>query len=186
MKKRIVAVLIASALTGGLLTGCSGQISNDYVTVKKYKGLEVPQVEAQEVTDDQVEQMIQSNLTTVEEITDRAAQNGDWVNIDYTGYIDGEAFDGGSDTGAELQLGSGSFIGATEDYEGFEDQIVGHSKGEEFDITVQFPEGYADPTKSGVVAQFHIVLNGIYQQNTAELTDEWVAEHSEDSDTTEE
>ena len=70
MKKRIVAVLIASALTGGLLTGCSGQISNDYVTVKKYKGLEVPQVEAQEVTDDQVEQMIQSNLTTVEEITD--------------------------------------------------------------------------------------------------------------------
>lgn len=54
MKKRIVAVLIASALTGGLLTGCSGQISNDYVTVKKYKGLEVPQVEAQEVTDDQV------------------------------------------------------------------------------------------------------------------------------------
>lgn len=186
MKKRIVAVLIASALTGGLLTGCSGQISNDYVTVKKYKGLEVPQVEAQEVTDDQVEQMIQSNLTTVEEITDRAAQNGDWVNIDYTGYIDGGAFDGGSDTGAELQLGSGSFIGATEDYAGFEDQIVGHSKGEEFDITVQFPEGYADPTKSGVVAQFHIVLNGIYQQNTAELTDEWVAEHSEDSDTTEE
>ena len=189
MKKKIVSVMMAAMLAASL-AGCSGELSNDYVTVTQYKGLEVPQpAPAEEVTDDQVEQVIQSNLSassTQEEITGRAAQTGDVVNIDYTGYIDGEAFDGGSAEGADLELGSGTFIGATDDYAGFEDQIEGHNTGDEFDITVQFPEGYADPTKSGVVAQFHIVLNGIYQQNTAELTDEWVAEHSEDSDTTEE
>ncbi len=190
MKRKIAAVLISAALAGSLLAGCSGEISNDYVTVKQYKGLEVPQVVTQEVTDDQVEQTIQSALSanmTKNPITDRAAETGDWVNIDYTGYVDGEAFDGGSAEGADLELGSGSFIGATEDYEGFEDQIAGHNTGDEFDIKVQFPETYSNnPAMAGVVADFHIVLNEIYSQETPELTDEWVAENSEDSETVDE
>ena len=189
MKKKLAAVLTAAALTVGLLAGCSGDLSNEYVTVKQYKGLEVTQAEAQEITDDYVEQVIQSNLSaamTTEPITDRAAQSGDWVNIDYTGYIDEATFEGGSAEGADLELGSGSFIGATEEYAGFEDQIVGHNTGEEFDITVQFPEDYQDTTKAGVVARFHIVLNEIYSQNVPELTDEWVAENSQDSATVDE
>ena len=190
MKRKIAAVLISAALAGSLLAGCSGEISNDYVTVKKYKGLEVAQVAEEEVTDDQVEQTIQSALSanmTKTPITDRAAQSGDWVNIDYTGYVDGEAFDGGSAEGAALELGSGSFIGATEDYKGFEEQIEGHNTGDEFDITVQFPETYSNnPAMAGVVAEFHIVLNEIYSQTAPELTDEWVAENSDESETVDE
>ena len=143
MKKRVIAVLTAVLMTASL-AGCgSGKLSNDYVTVNKYKGLEVTEVAKNKVSDDSVEQEMQSRLeaaATEQDVTDRAAQSGDWVNIDYTGTLDGVAFDGGTATGYDLELGSGSFIGASGDYQGFEDQIVGHNTGEEFDITVQFPE----------------------------------------------
>ena len=75
------------------------------MTVTKYKGLEVAEVEAEEVTDEQVEQAIQSSLESTAEkaqITDRAAEMGDWVNIDFTGYVDGVAFDGGTAQAQDL------------------------------------------------------------------------------------
>ena len=156
MKKKLAAVLTAAALTAGLLAGCSGDLSNEYVTVKQYKGLEVTQAEVQEITDDYVEQVIQSNLSaamTTEPITDRAAQSGDWVNIDYTGYIDEATFEGGSAEGADLELGSGSFIGATEEYAGFEDQIVGHNVDDEFDVNVEFPADYQAKELAGKPAE---------------------------------
>ena len=191
MKKKFVTVISAAAVAG-MLAGCSGELSNEYVTVTQYKGLEVPQASGsvEEVTDEQVDQMIEGTLSTYaerEEVTDRAAQEGDIVNIDYTGYLDGEAFDGGSAEGADLELGSGSFIGATDDYAGFEEQIEGHNPGDEFDIQVQFPDPYnPNPDMSGAVADFHIVLNSIAVENVPELTDEWVKENSEDSETVEE
>ena len=189
MKKRVIAVLTAVLMTASL-AGCgSGKLSNDYVTVNKYKGLEVTEVAKNEVSDDSVEQEIQSRLeaaATEQDVTDRSAQSGDWVNIDYTGTLDGVAFDGGTATGYDLELGSGSFIGASGDYQGFEDQIVGHNTGEEFDITVQFPENYQSSDLAGKPANFHIVLNKIYQKVTPELTDEWVANNSESSKTVDE
>lgn len=122
MKKRVIAVLTAVLMTASL-AGCgSGKLSNDYVTVNKYKGLEVTEVAKNKVSDDSVEQEIQSRLEAVateQDVTDRAAQSGDWVNIDYTGTLDGVAFDGGTATGYDLELGSGSFIGASGDYQGF-------------------------------------------------------------------
>lgn len=189
MKKKMIAAAVSAVLAAGILAGCSGQLSNDYVTVTQYKGLEVPQAdETDEVTDEQVEQAVQTNLEAAaqnETITDRAAQEGDWVNIDYTGYLDGETFSGGSAEGAELQLGAGGYIGATEDYAGFEEQIEGHNAGEEFDITVQFPENYT-ADMAGKVAQFHIVLNSIFEKVTPELTDEWAQANSETAQTAEE
>lgn len=191
MKNRLVCIALAAAVAG-TLAGCSGELSNEYVTVTQYKGLEVPQATAtvEEVTDEQVDQMIEGTLSTYaerKEVTDRAAQEGDIVNIDYTGYLDGEAFDGGSAEGADLELGSGSFIGATDDYAGFEEQIEGHNPGEEFDIQVQFPDPYTgNPDMSGAVADFHIVLNSITEENIPELTDEWVKENSEESETVDE
>lgn len=191
MKNRFV-IIVTAAVTAGMLAGCSGELSNEYVTVTQYKGLEVPQVTSavEEVTDEQVEQRIESTLSIYaerEEVTDRAAQDGDIVNIDYTGYLDGEAFDGGSAKGADLELGSGSFIGATDDYKGFEEQIAGHNTGDEFDIQVQFPDPYTmNPDMSGAVTEFHIVLNSIEVEKIPELTDEWVKENSEDSETVEE
>lgn len=187
MKKKLVAVLTAASLAAGL-SACSGELSNEYVTVKQYKGLEVAQVETTEVTDEQVEQVIESNLyeTAVDEtVTGRAAQAGDWVNIDYSGSIDGTVFDGGTAEGAELELGSGSFIGAAGDYAGFEDQIIGHETGEEFDITVQFPDEYS-PDVAGKVAVFHIVLNEIFEKKIPDLTDEWVKENSDTATTADE
>ena len=189
MKKKMISVILAAALAG-TLAGCSTELSNEYVTVAQYKGLEVPAPAQTEVTDEQVDLVIKSNLAgfaTREEITDRPAQTGDVVNIDYTGYIDGEAFEGGSAAAAELELGSNSFIGATDDYAGFEEQIVGHNIGDEFDITVQFPEEYSqNPDMEGVVAEFHIVLNSIAVEKVPELTDEWVQQNSEESETVEE
>ncbi len=189
MKKKITGVMLAAAMAA-TLSGCTSELSNDYVTVTQYKGLQVSKPQQTEVTDDEVEQVIESNLSIYgerEEVTDRAAQTGDIVNIDYTGTIDGEAFDGGSEEGAELQLGSNSFIGATEDYQGFEEQIVGHNTGDEFDITVQFPEEYSlNPDMAGVVADFHIVLNSIQTDTVPELTDEWVQQNSEESETVDE
>ena len=107
MKKRVIAVLTAVLMTASL-AGCgSGKLSNDYVTVNKYKGLEVTEVAKNEVSDDSVEQEIQSRLEAAapeQDVTDRAAQSGDWVNIDYTGTLDGVAFDGGTATGYDLEL----------------------------------------------------------------------------------
>lgn len=183
MKKKMIAMILAAAVAG-TLAGCSNELSNEYVTVTQYKGLEVSQVEDAEVTDEQVEQVIQTNLESTAEkaaVTDRAAEMGDWVNIDFTGYMDGVAFDNGSAQAQDLQLGSGSYIGASGDYAGFEDQIAGHQTGEEFDITVQFPENYSEEM-AGKVADFHIVLNEIYTENVPELTDEWVQSNSEDSE----
>lgn len=79
-----------------------------------------------------------NQYATTQNITDRAAQSGDTVNIDYSGAVDGVAFTGGTATGYDLTLGSHTFI------DGFEDQIIGHNIGDTFDVTVTFPEGYGD------------------------------------------
>lgn len=187
MKKKIVAVALCALMTLSL-AGCSKELSNEYIKIKQYEGLEVAQVAKTEVTDDNVEQVISGKLegtSTSEDITDRAAKDGDTVDIDYKGSVDGVEFDGGTAEGASLELGSNSFIGANGDYKGFEEQIVGHKIGETFDIKVQFPEGYSEEM-SNKVAVFNIKLNGITLVTVPELTDEWVKENSEDSKTVEE
>lgn len=188
MKKKLITVLMAGVLAASL-AGCSGgELSNEYVTVKQYKGIEVPQVLPEDITDDDIDSEIQLRLQMTvkqETVTDRAAEEGDMVNIDFKGSIDGEEFSGGSAQGYDLQLGSGLMIGPTDDYKGFEEQIVGHKTGDEFDIQVQFPEEYTEDL-SGKVADFHIVLNEIYTSEVPELTDEWVQENSDKSDTVDE
>lgn len=173
----------------GALTGCSGQLSNEYITIKQYEKLEVAQVDETEVTDDSVTSMIDAFLTAdaeEEEITDRTAEEGDTVNIDYVGKVDGTEFDGGSAQGAALELGSGSYIGANGDYKGFEEQIVGHKAGDQFDLTVKFPDDYTNADMAGKVAVFTTTVNKVYTLNVPELTDEWVAENSVESKTVDE
>lgn len=87
------------------------------------------------------------------------AKDGDTVNIDYTGYLDGEAFDGGSTdgAGADLELGSNTYI------DGFEDGIVGHKVGETFDLNLTFPENYGNSDLAGKDVTFTVTLNGIYK-----------------------
>ena len=143
-----------------------------------------------QVSEDEITNYINTNVlasfATDTQVTDRAAADGDTVNIDYVGRIDGVAFDGGDSqgNGYDLTLGSGTFI------DGFEDQIVGHTPGETFDVTVTFPEGYSDSTDSegntvvlsGKKAVFSVTLNYISEKVLPELTDAWVAENYGESD----
>lgn len=132
-----------------------------------------------EPTETEIQTQIDTLLNqyaTTQNITGRAAQSGDTVNIDYSGAVDGVAFTGGTATGYDLTLGSHTFI------DGFEDQIIGHNIGDTFDVTVTFPEGYGDSTDaegntitlSGKEAVFSVTLNALSVSVTPELTDEWV------------
>ena len=121
----------------------SGIKALDYVTLPEdYAAIPLKKADI-EPTEEDIQSQIDSVLsqnTTTRQVTDRAAADGDTVNIDYAGTVDGVAFTGGTYSGYSLTLGSGSFI------DGFEDQIVGHKPGETFDVNVTFPDGYSDST----------------------------------------
>ena len=145
------------------------------VTIEGYKGIEaekkVEKVTAKAV-DEEVKKARERNARTVE-VTDRAAAMGDIANIDYEGSVDGVAFDGGKGEGHDLKLGSGSFI------PGFEDQIVGKSVGEEFDVNVTFPEDYHAKELAGKAAVFKTKLNAIKFEELPKLDDEFAKDVSE-------
>lgn len=145
------------------------------ITLGQYKGLEVEKVST-EVTDTDVQlelEKVQRQNARKIEVTDRAAQMGDVVNIDYLGSVDGVPFDGGKAEGHDLELGSHAFI------EGFEEAIVGHNIGEAFDIDVTFPEAYHAPELAGKAAVFAIKLNGITAKELPELNDAFAEDVSE-------
>lgn len=156
-----------------------GVTAADYVTLPDdYADITIDASLA-EVTDQDISDYINENLlsgfATTSQVTDRAAATGDTVNIDYVGTIDGVEFDGGSAQGYDLELGSGTFI------DGFEDQIVGHTPGETFDVNVTFPENYASTDLAGKDAVFSTTLNYINETVTPELTDAWVQENLSDT-----
>lgn len=169
------------------MTGCSSNnASNEYVSVGGYKEIEVSDIEEPgEVTDEDVDNYIEgvrNQNATTEEIKDRAVESGDVVNIDYTGKMDGEEFDGGSSAGYSLEIGSGSFI------PGFEDSIIGHMPGDTFDWEGSFPDPYTgNPDFSGKPVTFTITVNYINGETTLpELTDEFVQTVSDTSKTVKE
>ena len=165
----------------------SGIRALDYVTLPEdYASIPLKKADI-EPTEEDVQSQIDSLLsqnTTTQQITDRAAADGDTVNIDYVGTVDGVAFTGGTYSGYSLTLGSGSFI------DGFEDQIVGHKPGETFDVNVTFPDGYSDSTDaegnavvlSNKKAVFSVTLNYISEEILPELTDAWVEENFSSTD----
>ena len=145
------------------------------VVLGDYKGLEIEAV-PDEVSDEMIENEIdkQRHLNARHiNIDDRAAEEGDKVNIDFEGKVDGVAFDGGTAEDQELELGSGSFI------PGFEEGIVGHEIGETFDIDVKFPEDYFNEDLKGKDAVFTITLNSIAVEELPEVDDEFIKDISE-------
>lgn len=152
----------------------TGVTASDYITLPDDLGLSLSD-EANTVTDEDVANYINDNIlvnyTTTNQVTDRAAADGDTVNIDFVGSVDGEEFDGGSAEGYDLTLGSGSFI------DDFEDQIVGHMPGETFDVNVTFPDDYRATDLAGKDAVFSTTLNYISETVTPELTDDFVKEN---------
>lgn len=143
------------------------------VTLGDYKGVTVEKT-IQSVTDEDVQNEIDNALANYPVEVDQAAKEGDTVNIDYVGKIDGEEFDGGSDQGADLKLGSGKFI------DGFEDGLVGARKGETRTLNLTFPE---DSTQdlAGKAVEFTVTVNAV-KEPLSEPTDQWVADNIEGYD----
>lgn len=145
------------------------------VEISEYKGITVDR-EAVNVTEEDILKEIDltrernARMLTVE---DRAAADGDTAVIDFEGFVDGVAFEGGKGENYSLRLGSGSFI------PGFEDQVIGHKTGEEFDINVTFPEEYGAENLAGKAAVFKIKIHEIKVKELPVLDDEFVKDVSE-------
>ena len=145
------------------------------VTLGEYKGLEVPKSEL-EVTEEEVAGELrkeqESNSRTID-VDDRAVADGDKVTLDYEGFVDGEAFDGGKGTDYPLTIGSGAFI------PGFEEQLVGVEIGKETEVNVTFPENYQAENLAGKPAVFKCTVKKIEVKELPELDDEFAKDVSE-------
>ena len=145
------------------------------ITLKEYKGLKAEKaavkVEAAEVNSE-LNAMAERNSRMVS-VEDRAAKKGDTVVIDFEGFADGKAFDGGKSEGHSLELGSGQFI------PGFEDQIIGKNIGDEFDVNVTFPEEYGAKELAGKPAVFKVKLHEIKIKELPAIDDEFAKDVSE-------
>ena len=140
------------------------------VKIGSYKGMKIKEfaynVEDADV-DKEIERLLDRNARKIE-VSDRPCQNGDTVNIDFVGTIDGVKFDGGEASGFDLTLGSGQFI------PGFEDQVVGMNVGESRDVNVRFPENYQAEELKGKDAVFAVKLNSVKGKELPELTDAFI------------
>ena len=152
------------------------------VELGEYKKLGIVKT-VDEVTDDDVNAEIErarDRASRWVEVTDRAAKLDDQVNIDYAGFDGDEQFDGGTAQNHELVLGSGSFI------PGFEEQLVGHSVGEDVEVNVTFPEQYHAENLAGKPVVFKVKINGIREKEMPALDDDFVTEVSETANNVEE
>lgn len=144
------------------------------VELGEYKGLEGKEIDA-EVSEDDVNEQIEALLGQYAELVVKEGEvaEGDVANIDFKGFVDGDAFEGGEMEGHDLEIGSGTFI------PGFEDQLIGLKAGEEKDVEVTFPEEYQAEELQGKDATFKVKLNEVKEKEAKELTDEFVKEELE-------
>ncbi len=157
-----------------LVFSCEVFVEPD-VKLGKYKGLSITRM-VRKVSPEEVDAQIakeQKRVARSVEVSDRPVENGDQVNLDYSGSVDGVKFDGGTAEGQTLVIGSGNFI------PGFEEQMVGMKIGEEQDLTVTFPEQYHSQELQGKDAVFHVKVNGITHEELPELDDDFASEVSD-------
>lgn len=178
MKKRLATALTGVLAASMILAGCSASkgLETDELKITQYKDVEVEQIEKpEEITDEEIESSIQLALQS-NPSQEGTVEMGDTAVIDFVGKMDGVAFEGGTGTDYPLVIGSGSFI------PGFEDSIVGHAVGDEFDWEGAFPEDYKATEMAGQPCVFTITVKGI----VPELTDDFVKSVSEKSKTVDE
>ena len=160
------------SMEGDIVLKAEGFVKPE-VTIENYKGIEVEK-KVVEVSEDEINAEIDKardrNARFIQE-SDDAVADGDTVTLDFEGFVDGVAFDGGKGENYELKIGSGSFI------LGFEAQIVGHKIGEDFDVNVTFPEDYSAKDLAGKAATFKCTVKSLKQ--LPELDDEFVKDVSE-------
>ena len=145
------------------------------VELGKYKGVKIDKIDT-EVTDEDIDKEIkreqEANARTIT-VEDRPVKDGDTAVINFEGFVDGVAFEGGKGENYPLVIGSGSFI------PGFEDQLIGKSTGDECDVNVTFPEDYSAKDLAGKAAVFKVKVNEIKEKELPELDDEFASEVSE-------
>ena len=158
---------------GGLKMKIFFEIVPDF-KLPAYKDVTI-KVHSNEVTDEDVEHQIHHLLEDNAKFVsvDREIKNGDSALIDFTGYINGEAFDGGRAMDYPLEIGSHSFI------DNFEDQLIGHKKGEEVDVNVTFPEDYQAEEFKGKKALFKVTVKDVREKSLPTLDDKFVADTTE-------
>lgn len=178
--KRKICVTAAVLSVSLLLTACGSKEylkdikAEKYVTLGEYKGI-TAMADKLEVPESLVENYITEHLLAPKAekmpVTDRAVQTGDVVNIDYAGYRDGVAFEGGTAAGYDLTIGSGQFIA------GFEEGLIGAKIGEQISLDLNFPDYYPkNPDLEGQPVVFEVTINSISENKLPELTDELVQE----------
>ena len=177
VSRPIVDVVDASSEKGATLTF-------EFAVMPEVKLGQIEGIEAyrpkDDVSDEEVQKEIDKDLDKASRLVpveDRPAEMGDIVTLNYTGFVDGEAFEGGKGEDHELTLGSGQFI------PGFEEGVVGHTKGEEFNIDVTFPEDYGHEALAGKEAMFEVVIKDINIKERPEADDEFAKDMSEDAET---
>lgn len=180
--KRKICVTAAVLSVSLLLTACGSKEylkdikAEKYVSLGEYKGITAT-ADKPEVPESLVENYITENLLTPKAkkvpVTDRAVQMGDVVNIDFKGYRDGVAFDGGTAAGYDLTIGSGRFIA------GFEEGLIGAKIGDQLHLDLSFPDYYpSNPELEGQPVVFEVKVNSITENQNPELTDELVKQLS--------
>lgn len=180
--KRIAALGLALGML--VLMGCSlDPISNEYITIAKYKGVEVPAVQGlPDITDESVDNNIQVVREGFAEYTevDRPAGEGDAVVIDYSSASGGEALPSLSAKDYRLTIGANSL------FDGFEDNLIGRAPGDSFELTHSFPESYTDATLAGKDVVLKVDVKSVIEKELPDLTDEFVQIISQESETVEE
>lgn len=149
------------------------------VKLGEYKGLKVDKVSTrvtQKEVDEEIDKERERNARTID-VTDRAVQDKDQITLDFEGFVDGVAFEGGKASDYPLTIGSGAFI------PGFEDQLIGANIDEEKEINVTFPEEYQAKELAGKAAVFKCTVHSIKAKELPELDDEFVSDVSEKSET---
>ncbi|MBP5361660.1 MAG: trigger factor [Ruminococcus sp.] len=150
-------------------------VTKPEIEISDYKGIKAPK-EVKEITDEDIDKqidIIRKKNARIVSIEDRAAQMDDEVTIDFEGFFGDEAFEGGKGEDHQLKLGSGQFI------PGFEDQIVGHNIGDEFDVVVSFPEDYHMADYAGKEATFKTKLKAISYEELPEINDDLIKDATE-------
>ena len=191
MKKRILTTIVVAIVALAIVAcgiGSDRELSNDYIIIHQYKGLEIPEMNLNEVTDDDVESWIQQELMEQIEhrvVTERATRNGDHVTIDFAGTVNGVLIREISSEGFQFHLGSGFF----DYYEGFEEQMEGRVTGENFEFSVQLPNDFGDRAHgmdhlNGELAVFNVTVHSITEMVFPQLTNEWVQANSRGGSTT--
>ena len=172
MKKKMFAAALAGLMVISMAAGCG---KKPVVTLGEYKGIELTDV-TEAAVEEKIQELVESKAELVE--VDRVAKNGDTVNINYVGKLNGEAFEGGtndSEEGTDLELGSGSFI------DGFEDGLIGTTAGQTLDLNLTFPSEYKNnPDLAGKEVVFTVTVNAVKETKIPELTDGFVVKNYPD------